>query len=343
MNFYHQLMESNRPYIIAEGADAHYGSINRAKKMIERAKTSGVDAIKFQHHLPDEEMLPDVPMSGNMQEPLYDFLKRNALSIEQHVELFEFASSLEIQYLCTPFSWKAAQELEAALDLPAYKIGSGEMTDLPTLKKIAGLGKPMIVSTGMSQVHEIDRTYEFLTGLGVQLVLMNCTSAYPPVYSELHLGFINVMQARYPNAIIGHSDHTNEIYSSIVAVGLGAKVIEKHVTIDEELPGPDATVSLNFDDLTELVRVSGLISTATSSEKYIHENEIEIVEWARRSIVSTKTLKRGHVITENDIWGKRPGTGIPSHYFWDLLGKKISKEVPENTLLQPQDVEDFNV
>ena len=342
MNFYQHLSDLNRPYIIAEGADAHYGSIERAKNMIEQAKISGVDAIKFQHHLPDEEMLPDVPMSGNMEEPLYDFLKKNALSIEQHVELFEYAKTIGIQYLCTPFSWKAAQELEAALDLPAYKIGSGEMTDLPTLAKIAGFNKPMIVSTGMSEVREIDRTYNFLIEQGVQLVLMNCTSAYPPMYSDLHLGFINEMQRRYPKAIIGHSDHTNEIYSSIVAVGLGAKVIEKHVTIDEQLPGPDARVSLNFNDLGELVRVSNLISVAISQEKYIHENEKEIVEWARRSIVSTKILNKGDVITENDIWGKRPGTGIPSLHFWDLLGKKMARDVQPNVLLQPQDVEDFN-
>jgi N-acetylneuraminate synthase len=341
MDFFEKLQNSETPYIIAEGADAHYGSLTRAKQMIDRAKLSGADAIKFQHHFPDEEMLPDVPMSGNMQEPLYDFLKKNALDIGQHVELFEYATGVGIQYLCTPFSWKAAQELENAIDLPVFKIGSGEMTDLPTLEKISSLGKPMIVSTGMSEVHEIDVTYQFLIDRGVKLVLMNCTSAYPPIYSDLHLGFITSMQARYPKAIIGHSDHTNEIYSSLVAVGLGAKVIEKHVTIDEHLPGPDASVSLNFDDLSELVRASKLIYSARSSEKYIHENEKEIVEWARRSIVTTHQLSKGHVISEQDIWGKRPGTGIPSSYFWDLIGKKTTRDVAKNVLLSVDDIEGF--
>jgi len=341
MNFYQQLINSSTPYIIAEGADAHYGSMERAKTMIDKAKLAGASAIKFQHHLPDEEMLPDVPMSGNMKEPLYDFLKRNALSISQHVELYEYSKEIDIQYLCTPFSWKAAQELEEALNLPAYKIGSGEMTDLPTLEKIAGLGKPMIVSTGMAAVEEIDRTYNFLIDLGVQLVLMNCTSAYPPVYSDLHLGFIKEMLSRYPKAIIGHSDHTDDIYSSIVAVGMGAKLLEKHVTADEDLAGPDATVSLTFGKLAELVRVSKLISTAMSDKKFIHENEVEIVEWARRSLVTSKELKKGHILVADDVWGKRPGTGIPSANYWRVIGKTIIRDLPKNVLLRPEDLEDF--
>jgi len=343
MSFYDDLLHSKTPYVIAEGADAHYGSIERAKKMIEKAKAAGASAIKFQHHIPDEEMLPDVPMSGNMKEPLYDFLKRNALNIDQHVTLFEYSKAVGIQYLCTPFSWKAAQELESAIDLPVYKIGSGEMTDLPTLKKIAEFGKPMIVSTGMSEILEIDQTYNFLIDLGVQLVLMNCTSAYPPVYSDLHLGFIRVMHSRYPKAIIGHSDHTNDIYSSIVAVGMGAKLLEKHVTEDEDLAGPDATVSLTFEKLGELVSAARLISTAMSEEKTIHENEIEIVEWARRSLVTTKPLTKGQQISEADIWGKRPGTGIPSSRYWEIIGKKLRRDVPNNVLLRPEDLEDFNL
>jgi len=199
----------------------------------------------------------------------------------------------------------------------------------------------MIVSTGMSEVSEIDETYQFLVDQDVKLILMNCTSAYPPIYSELHLGFIKVMTERYGKAIIGHSDHTNDIYSSLVAIGLGARVIEKHVTIDNNLPGPDASVSLTFEKLKELVFASKEISSALSAKKYIHSNEREIIEWARRSIVSTKKISKGQKIGEGDIWGKRPGTGIPTKRYWDLIGLVAANDINENVLLKPSDLVGF--
>jgi N-acetylneuraminate synthase len=309
-------------------------------QMVDASAAAGADAIKFQHHLPDEEMLPSIPTSQNMKEPLYEFLKRNALTLSQHIVLFDYCKSKGIQYLCTPFSLQAAIELEENFDLPVYKIGSGEMTDLPTLERVSRFGKPMIVSTGMSEVHEIQRTYEFLIERNVELILMNCTSAYPPSYADLHLGFIPVMEQLFPKAIIGHSDHTNEIYSSIVAIAFGAKLIEKHVTIDNNLEGPDAEVSLTFPQLATLIEVSRKISGALSSEKFIHESEREIIAWARRSIVYKSDFSSGHVLTESDIWGKRPGTGVPSSNYWSLIGRKLKRDVAYNTLLTMADLED---
>lgn len=140
-------------FIIAEGCDNHMGSLEVAKEMAKQAFIAGCDAIKFQHHLPDEEMLPDVPMSDNFDIPLYDFLVKNALKIKQHEKLKNYCEQLGIMYLCTPFSWKAAQEINE-LGVEAFKIGSGEMTDIPTLERIARLEKPMIVSTGMCTFEE---------------------------------------------------------------------------------------------------------------------------------------------------------------------------------------------
>jgi N-acetylneuraminate synthase len=140
----------DRPaYIIAEGCDNHLGDLGAAKEMVRQAKLAGANAIKFQHHLPDEEMLPNAPMSDNFDEPLYDFLKKYALTLEQHGALKKFCEQTGITYLCTPFSWKAAQELNG-IGVSGFKIGSGEMTDIPTLQRIAEFGKPMIVSTGMA-------------------------------------------------------------------------------------------------------------------------------------------------------------------------------------------------
>ncbi len=337
MDIYDQIFYASRPYFIAEAADAHYGSVDRAIAMVDAAFNSGADAIKFQHHIPDEEMLKEIPRSKNMVEPLYDFLTKNALNIDEHQEIFNYCKVKKIEYLCTPFSLKAAQELEEKLNLPLYKIGSGELTDLPTLNEIAKFKKPMIVSTGMSTPDEIKRTYDFLVERNVKLILMNCTSAYPPNYSDLNLGYINIMKRDFPEAIIGHSDHTNEIYSSLIAIAFGAKIIEKHVTIDNNLSGPDANVSLTFSQLKELIVVANKISTSLSDKKIINNSEEEIIQWARRSLVYLKSFEKGHVIKPQDIWGKRPGTGVPSANYWEIIGKTLAKDVKANTLLSMED------
>jgi sialic acid synthase SpsE len=192
-----RLVGSNSPcFIIAEGCDNHLGNMETAKEMIRQAKACGADAIKFQHHLPDEEMLQEgIPMSANFNIPLYDFLKKYALTLEQHFELKQYCDQLGIIYLCTPFSKKAALEINSIV--PAFKIGSGELTDLPTLKVIANLGKPMILSSGMSLIEEIDETIDTLRVINTQLILMNCTSEYPPHYEDINLGVIKQLEERY--------------------------------------------------------------------------------------------------------------------------------------------------
>ena len=338
MNFFESL-QNNEFYVIAEAADAHYGSIDRAKQMILEAKQAGSNAIKFQHHIPDAEMLRDIPMSNNMKEPLYDFLVRNALNIEQHVELSNFCRQNSIDYLCTPFSLKAAKELEENIDMIAYKIGSGEMLDHPTILEIMKFNKPMIISTGMSTIDEIDLTYNILKDHPAGLVLMNCTSAYPPSYSDIHLSFTKEMQGRYPKAIIGFSDHSPGYEVILGAFILGAKVIEKHVTLSHDLAGPDQAVSIDFLDLSKMISQLTNLSLAMKSPKIIHDSEIEIRSWAHRSLVYNSNFKSGHALNDGDIWGKRPGTGVPSRFINDYIGRKLKCDVVENSLLT---VEDFD-
>jgi N-acetylneuraminate synthase len=326
-------------YFIAEGADAHYGDLNRAKLMALEAKKAGADAIKFQHHIPDAEMLPDIPMSGNMDEPLYDFLKRNALTIKQHVELSNYCKKIGIEYLCTPFSLQAAIELEQFIDLPAYKIGSGELLDHPTIRKIAEFGKTMIISTGMATPEEIDLTYEILKNHPSGLVMMTCTSAYPPKYSDIHITFLLEMKTRYPNAILGFSDHSPGIETVIASFVLGAKVIEKHVTLSHDLSGPDSSVSIDFTQMQDLIRMLKNLSLSLKSKKIIHESEIEIRAWAHRSLVYLKEFPKGHIISEGDIWGKRPGTGVPSRFIHKFIGMKLARNIEANTLLAESDFE----
>jgi N-acetylneuraminate synthase len=323
-------------FIIAEACDNHMGDIDTAKEMIRLAKLSGCDCIKFQHHLPDEEMLCDVPMSSNFDIPLYDFLKLHALSLEQHIILKNYCKEIGIMYLCTPFSLKAAYELNE-IGVSAFKIGSGEMTDIPTLIKIADLGKPMIISTGMCTLEEIERTYTALLPANIPLAFTNCLSEYPPRYQDINLGVITKLQRLLPNAIIGHSDHTPDLYTCFAAVALGAKVIEKHVIIDKKIHGPDQSVSIDFNDLHHLVDGVRKIELALGDTKILNDNEKPIRKWAFRSIVSTRKLKKGEKITQEMIWSKRPGTGIPSHKMNEIIGKTLIHDVDRNTILRWED------
>jgi N,N'-diacetyllegionaminate synthase len=331
--------EGNHPcFIIAEGCDNHLGNMDVAREMCLQAKLAGADAIKFQHHLPDEEMLPDVGMSDNFEEPLYEFLKKYALKLEDHVELMRYCDEIGIKYMCTPFSYKAAEEM-VGIGLDLIKIGSGEMTDIPSLVKMATvLKKPMIVSTGMCTFEEIDRTYEALVETGIPLALTHCVSEYPPVYEDINVGLIPVLQRRYPQAIIGHSDHTPDLYTCFAAVTLGARIVEKHVILDKRQPGPDQSVSIDFMDLKQLVDGIRKIEAAMGSEKKVHHREEQIREWAFRSIVSLRDIEAGEVITGDMIWSKRPGTGIHSRFRDDVIGKKVVRAIKGNTLVSWEDL-----
>ncbi|MEM8642743.1 MAG: N-acetylneuraminate synthase family protein [Cyanobacteria bacterium P01_G01_bin.54] len=324
-------------YIIAEACDNHLGQTDVALEMIRQSKIAGADAIKFQHHLPDEEMLPESPMSDNFEEPLYEFLKKYALSLEQHKKLKKCCEDLEIQYICTPFSWKAAQELES-IGVGAFKIGSGEMTDIPTLVRIAGFAKPIMISTGMSSFEEIDRTYNAIAATPAPLALMNCVSEYPPVYEDMNLGVIPKMLTRYPQAVIGHSDHTPDLYTSFAAVALGARIIEKHIILDKNQPGPDQSVSIDMQDLTHLVDGIRKVEVGLGDQKTVHAREQQIRTWAFRSLVSTCPIPAGTTITQDMIWSKRPGTGIPANQMQEVIGKTAARVIAENTLLAWEDI-----
>lgn len=333
-----QEIGKNSPvYIIAEACDNHMGNLETAKEMALQAKLAGANCIKFQHHLPEEEMLPDVPMSSNFDIPLFEFLKLHALKLEQHIELKKYCDRIGITYLCTPFSYKAAEELEQAGIAYAFKIGSGEMTDIPSLVKIAAFGKPMIISSGMCTLEEMDRTYHALKKYNVPLAFTNCLSEYPPVYEDINLGVLKEMQQRYPDVVIGHSDHTPDLYTCFAAVALNAKIIEKHVILNKLVPGPDQAVSIDFHELHNLVEGIRKIEKACGNEKKVREKEKDIRAWAFRSIVSVKKIHAGEVISQDMIWSKRPGTGIPSYKMDEVVGKIAKYDIAENQLLKETD------
>ena len=325
---------NERVIIIAEACDNHFGNINYAKKMVRLAKKAGADVIKFQHHLPDEEMLKSVPKSSNFKMSLYDFLKKYSLKLSDHKKLKIFCQKIGIEYLCTPFSYKAAEELNS-IGVKWFKIGSGEFTDTPFIKKILKFKKPVILSTGMSTVKEIQMVQNIISKQkNRKIALMNCTSEYPPILEDLNLGFIPILRGKYPNIKIGHSDHTNDILSSLAAVALGARIIEKHVNLDNKNYGPDRHVSISFKKFAEMVKGIRKLEKSLGTKKRIYKKEKQIRRWATRSIVSLRDIHKNQKISADDIWSKRPGTGIPSRFMSKVIGKRAKKFIKKNTLIK---------
>ena len=320
-----------KTFLIAEACDNHLGSLETAKKMAESAKWAGASAVKFQHHIPDEEMLRNVPTSSNFDIPLYEFLVKYALKLEEHFKLKEYCDDIGIEYMCTPFSLKAAVEINPLVK--RFKIGSGEFTDIPTLMEIAKFGKQMILSTGMSTIEEIDMVYKKLNFHCREICFLNCVSEYPPIYEDINLKVINFLREKYPDVLIGHSDHTPSIETSLAAVSLGAKIIEKHVTLNKEIVCPDQSVSIDFEQFKRLSLYISNIEKALGEKKKIHEKEKSIRSWARRSLVSIKNIKKGELLSKKNIWSKRPGTGIPSYLMDNYLGKKAIVDINKDSLI----------
>jgi N-acetylneuraminate synthase len=332
------LLERTEPVVVAEACDNHFGSIERALAMIDAAADAGAGVVKFQHHIASAEMLPEVPLSDNFDEPLYDFLERVALSISDHERLMAHAGDRGVVYLCTPFSIDAAREL-AALGVREFKVGSGELRDLWFLEQLAEIADHLILSTGMCTLDEIEATVAAFRG-SVRLSLMNCTSEYPTRHADVSLRTIGTLRAKYPDLCIGHSDHTPDNYTCFGAVAVGARLVEKHFTLDRGLGGPDASVSIEPDELADLVRGVRAIFEASQGEKQLHALEEPVRRWAYRSVVTSMPIPIGTRIERRHVVTKRPGTGIPSAEYQKVLGKVATRDLEPDCLLAWSDLAD---
>lgn len=338
MNFFENLIKKSQGevYVIAEACDNHMGSLDIAKSLVNAAVYSGADAVKFQHHIANEEMLEDTPMSENFSEPLYEFLNRNSLTLDQHHELAKYCKKKKITYLCTPFSAKAASEISDLV--PFFKIGSGEFQDIWLLDQLSELKKPLLLSSGMCTLEEIKENINYLINKEFDFAIMNCLSEYPPEYSDMNLKVITVLKELYPDIEIGHSDHSPEIYTSIVAASLGANIIEKHITISKFVDGPDKSVSVEPIEFKRLVNALRYIKSTLGEKKIINKKEEAIREWAYRSVVSKRDLPVDHIIQQKDICTKRPGSGILSKNFKDIIGKKVKNKIGVNQIVKWSDL-----
>lgn len=333
------IAEDKPVVIIAEIAVQHEGRMEAAKRLIDAAKTAGADVAKFQLHVPEAEMVPDSIQfwGGSMDQILRD---ANFATYEQHKELKDYCQQVCIQYLCTPFCIAAVDILEK-VGVDGYKTGSGELTNLPMMRRIAKTGKPVIVSTGMSTMEEIATTISVLKSEGIDFVLTHCLSEYPPHYSHMNLGLITKLKEKF-DVMIGSSDHSIEIYSALAAVALGARVLEKHFTLPD-LHGPDDTVSLNPTQFKEMVQAVRKIEVALGTEKTISVEEEAVRDWAHHSVIAAQNIRQGDIFSLENLVVKRPGRGIPARFldplFSDkLIGKKAAKDLPINTIIQWGDV-----
>jgi len=347
----------NMPFVvIPEACDNHHGNLSEAKELAYAAKKAGAKIIKFQLHLPDEEMDRECirKTSASMFRKwgdLYGFIKKNLLSVEDHAELIRYCNKIGIQYFCTPFSLKAAHILREIGGDAAYKIGSGETEDLPFIDGTARLGRPMVISTGMSTVKEIDMTVSVLKKFGVPFSLMHCISTYPPKSEgELHLGVIGELKRRY-KVTVGFSDHTppEGIVSShgvhlpesaIVAeaIGQGARFIEKHFTLDRGARDADSSFSHDPKTLKDLIKTCAALDGAADSRRDVYKNERGVWIWAKRSLFSTKDIKKGEKIRREMLVSKRPGTGIRSKEYRSLLMKRAKKDIPQGKMISWSDL-----
>lgn len=332
----HRIGNKYKPFIIVEACVNHQGNFKIAKKMIYFAKKVGAQCIKFQHHIISEEMLEDnIPKSSNFKKSLSEVIKKTNFSLKQHLLLKSTCEKIGIEYLCTPFSIKAAKELNY-LKVKAFKTGSGELTNHPLIDFIAKLNKPMIVSTGMSLPEEIDETVKIIKKRGTPFALTHCISAYPCPNEIMNLDFITELSKKY-RVPIGLSDHTSSIFNALGAVSLGASLIEKHFTFNKKLSGPDHKSSIDAKELKVLVEGVNANFLARGNLKKIFPQEKEIINWARESVVSTSNILKNQKLTINNISVKRPSpkkNQIPAKYYKKIIGKKVKIDIPKDTILK---------
>ncbi|MDD3119529.1 MAG: N-acetylneuraminate synthase [Victivallales bacterium] len=342
----------DRVFIIAEAGVNHNGCMEMAKELIDVAMSAGADAVKFQTYISEQVMTRYVGKAGYQEKNTgcggshLEMSKKLELSFEQFEKLKKYCDTVGILFLSTPFDHDSVDFLDHLV--PLYKIPSGEITNLPLLAHIARKNKPVIMSTGMSNLEEIDRAVALLRRAGhpgadspyPPLTLLHCTSNYPTAFADANLRAIQTMQRHFADIPIGYSDHTVGIEAAIAAVALGARVIEKHFTLNRNLAGPDHKASIEPQELHQLVLAIRNVEAAMGSgEKVMVPCEREIRDIARRSLAAAADLKAGTVLTENMVAIKRPGTGISPVDLSSALGKRLKHHLHEDEVITWDDLE----
>ncbi|NBP57607.1 polyhydroxyalkanoate biosynthesis repressor PhaR, partial [bacterium] len=296
------------PLVIAEIGINHGGSLQVAKKMVQAAALAGCEIVKHQTHFLEDEMTKEARniFPPNANKSIWDVMEECALSPEDEIVLKKYAESLGLIYISTPFSRKAADFLND-IGVPAFKIGSGECNHLPLISHISRFGKPIIMSTGMQTIASLKPSVSILEAAGIEYALLECTNLYPSPPEDVSLRGILELREAFPQAIVGFSDHSMGPEMVLSSIALGACIVERHFTDSRYRKGPDIAASMDPSELKYLIDRSREIQIARNNPKKRTESEESVYKFARGSIVADKDLPAGHILTEEDIWARRPG------------------------------------
>lgn len=335
-------MKMKHVLIIAEAGVNHNGSLDIAKKLIDKAVEAGVDIIKFQTFKSEKLVSKAARQAeyqqrniGKKDEGQLAMLKKLELSETDHEELIAYCREKGIRFFSTAFDMDSIEYLHS-LNLDLWKIPSGEVTNYPYLRKIAQYHEPVILSTGMCELSDIDAAVRVLVDFGVkkeQITILHCNTEYPTPYEDVNLRAMLEIRDRF-GVNVGYSDHTNGIEVPVAAVAMGATVIEKHFTLDKNMEGPDHKASLEPDELKAMVRaIRNIEKSLGSGHKSISESEKKNIEIARKSIVAACPIKKGEMFTEDNLTVKRPGNGISPMRWNEVVGKIAIKDFEEEEMI----------
>lgn len=331
-------------YIIAEAGVNHNGSLEIAKKLVDMAKECGADAVKFQTFKAEEstgrraEKAEYQKENDVIDDSQFDMLKRLELPFEDFILLKKYCEEKQIDFISTP-DGKDSLDFLNSIDVSKIKIGSTEVTNYPFLQRVARLGKPIIFSTGMSTLGEVERAVNILNDNGTcSIVLLHCTTDYPTEYEDVNLRAMITLNNAF-QVPVGYSDHTAGVEAAIAAVALGAVMIEKHITLDRHMPGPDHKASMPPNEFMEYVRcVRNTEVLLGDGKKEPTARERITMQQVRRSVLAADHLEKGTILTEDMICLKRPGTGIAPEYVPILLGRRLKRDIEKEEIITWDDV-----
>ena len=328
------------PLIVAELGINHNGSLKKAKKLVDKAKIAGAEIIKHQTHIAEDEMTNEAKkiVPSHTNENIFNIIKKFSLSEQDEKKLMEYTKKKGMIFISTPFSKLAVDRL-VKFKVPAFKIGSGECNNYPLVEYIAKKGKPVILSTGMNSIRTIRSSVKILRKYKVPFALLHCTNIYPTPSNLIRLDAIQVLKKKFPDAVVGISDHSTTIYPCLGGVAIGASIVEKHFTISKKDKGPDISSSMDPKELQSLIIGSKEIYYAKGFKKKAVKEEKSTIKFAFASIATTKNIKKGQRLNKNNIFPKRPGTGdYLAKDFNKLLGKVVLRDIKKNTLIRKKDV-----
>jgi N-acetylneuraminate synthase len=329
-------------FIISEIAQAHNGSLETVFKYIDAIGKTGVDAIKFQTHIAHAESSIHEPFRvkfSDQDATRYDYWKRMEFTKEEWVSIKSRCEAAGLEFMSSPFS-NAAVDLLEEIGVKRYKIGSGEVNNFLLLEKIAQTGKPIILSSGMSSLEELDKTVAFLKKRKVDFSILQCTTSYPTPAERYGLNVIQELKERY-QVTVGYSDHSADVGACIAAAALGAEILEFHAVFSRSDFGPDALSSLEMDEITQLVQSVGNISLSRKHpiDKSTNSQYAELKRIFEKSLAVNKDVPEGHLLSFEDLEAKKPkGYGIDASEFTDVIGKKTSRALKQWDFINKDDI-----